>query len=332
MRSRASSLPALVLVARRGAAARGIALQRSAQVLDQRAHGSAVIGKFRERMSILEAILAIGFVGSHCKLRQVAKLSDSPIIQRFGSDDNGHPEPWPALPRIQFRSGEDIDAVRDQVRRFAEERIAPRANEIDRSNVFPRDLWPRARRAGAARLTVSPTRRRRLGLSGAHRRHGGDLARLGRRRLELRRAFESVRESARAECERLRRSGAICRSSSAASTWARSRCPSPAPDRTSCPCSSARKARRSLRARRPQDVDHQRPGGRCAGGVRQDRPEAGARGISAFIIEKGFKGFTRRRSSTSWACAARAPANWCSTAARCPRESARAENRGRAAC
>ena len=46
-----------------------------------------------------------------------------------------------AYREFNFGLGEDIDAVRDQVQRFAQERIAPRANEIDRSNEFPRDLW-----------------------------------------------------------------------------------------------------------------------------------------------------------------------------------------------
>jgi len=42
-----------------------------------------------------------------------------------------------------------------------------------------------------------------------------------------------------------------------------------------------------------QDVDHQALKRRL-GGVAKTNPEAGARGISAFIIEKGFKGFTAR--------------------------------------
>jgi isovaleryl-CoA dehydrogenase len=45
--------------------------------------------------------------------------------------------------------------------------------------------------------------------------------------------------------------------------------------------------------------------------------EAGPRGMTAFLIEKGFKGFSSRKSSTSWACAARTPASWCSTIAKC---------------
>ena len=41
-----------------------------------------------------------------------------------------------------------------QVRRFARERIAPRAEEIDRSNEFPRDLWPELGAAGLLGITV----------------------------------------------------------------------------------------------------------------------------------------------------------------------------------
>ena len=60
-----------------------------------------------------------------------------------------------AYREFSFGLGEVIDTVRDQVRRFAEERIAPRANEIDRSNIFPRDLWLEAGELGLLGLTVS---------------------------------------------------------------------------------------------------------------------------------------------------------------------------------
>ena len=63
-----------------------------------------------------------------------------------------------AYREFNFGLGEVIDTVRDQVRRFAEERIAPRANEIDRSNVFPRDLWREAGDLGLLGMTVSAGR------------------------------------------------------------------------------------------------------------------------------------------------------------------------------
>jgi isovaleryl-CoA dehydrogenase len=55
---------------------------------------------------------------------------------------------------FDFGLGEELDEVRSQVRRFARERIAPRAEEIDRSNEFPRDLWPELGNAGLLGITV----------------------------------------------------------------------------------------------------------------------------------------------------------------------------------
>jgi isovaleryl-CoA dehydrogenase len=55
---------------------------------------------------------------------------------------------------FDFGLGEVIDEVRQQARRFARERIAPRAEEIDRSNEFPRDLWPELGSAGLLGVTV----------------------------------------------------------------------------------------------------------------------------------------------------------------------------------
>src|SRR2546430_11997369 len=40
-----------------------------------------------------------------------------------------------------FGLGAELEEIRRQVRRFAAERIAPRAADIDRRNEFPRDLW-----------------------------------------------------------------------------------------------------------------------------------------------------------------------------------------------
>jgi len=55
---------------------------------------------------------------------------------------------------LDFGLDETLTEVRAQVRRFARERIAPLADAIDRSNRFPRELWPQLGALGLLGLTV----------------------------------------------------------------------------------------------------------------------------------------------------------------------------------
>ena len=57
---------------------------------------------------------------------------------------------------LDFELGEDVDALRDMVRRFAQERIAPIAAEVDRSNQFPMELWRELGGLGLLGVTADP--------------------------------------------------------------------------------------------------------------------------------------------------------------------------------
>ena len=59
------------------------------------------------------------------------------------------------LPGLNFQLGEDIDALRDAVRDFAQTEIAPRAAEIDKNDLFPADLWQKMGALGVLGITVS---------------------------------------------------------------------------------------------------------------------------------------------------------------------------------
>ncbi len=58
------------------------------------------------------------------------------------------------MPGLDFGLGETADMIRSSVESFAQAEIAPRAEEIDASNEFPRDLWPRLGDLGLLGITV----------------------------------------------------------------------------------------------------------------------------------------------------------------------------------
>ncbi|MGC1467366.1 MAG: isovaleryl-CoA dehydrogenase [Pseudolabrys sp.] len=61
------------------------------------------------------------------------------------------PNAWPGF---DFGLGPEVEMLRKTVNGFAHDRIAPRADEIDRNNTFPRDLWPEMGALGLHGITV----------------------------------------------------------------------------------------------------------------------------------------------------------------------------------
>ena len=58
------------------------------------------------------------------------------------------------FPALDFHHGETIDMLRETVRQFAADEIAPRAADIDRTNQFPADLWRKMGDLGLLGITV----------------------------------------------------------------------------------------------------------------------------------------------------------------------------------
>ena len=58
------------------------------------------------------------------------------------------------IPSLDFALGEDINMLRETVRRFAAEEIAPRAEAVDRDNLFPADLWKKFGDLGLLGMTA----------------------------------------------------------------------------------------------------------------------------------------------------------------------------------
>src|SRR5207248_3952131 len=58
------------------------------------------------------------------------------------------------LPSLNFDLGETVDQLRASVRCFTADEVAPLAAEIDKSNEFPRALWPKLGDMGLLGITV----------------------------------------------------------------------------------------------------------------------------------------------------------------------------------
>ena len=274
----------LVLVQRGLGAAAGRPADLAPEVLDQGAHGALVVlvlGRVR--------LNARGDTGhGACHGCRFVRQSYDP------APTEGKPMTALDCTDSDFGLPEEIEEIRQQVRRFAAEQIAPRAAEIDRSNEFPRDLWPALGAQGLLGITVPE----RYGGSGL-----GYLAHVVVME-EISRASGAVGLSYGAHSNlcvnQLRLNGSEAQAGAL---------PAEAGERRAR--RRARHVRARLRLGRGLHAAARRAGaaieyvlnGRkmwITNGPDADvlvvyaktDPGAGARGISAFIVERGMRGFT----------------------------------------
>ena len=219
---------------------------------------------------------------------------------------------------FNFNLGETADAIRESVRDFANERIAPLAEKIDRDDWFPRELWPDMGKLGLHGITVEEEwggaglgylehciameeisrASASIGLSyGAHsnlcvnqiRRWGNDA----QKKKYLAKLISG---------EHL---GALAMSESGAGS-----------DVVGMRLKADKKGDRYVLNGTKMWITNGPQANTLVVYAKTDA-KAGPKGITAFIIEKSTKGFSVAQSSTSSACAGRLRANLCSRIAKC---------------
>jgi isovaleryl-CoA dehydrogenase len=198
-----------------------------------------------------------------------------------------------SVPGLDFDLGSEIDMLRDTVRGFSQAKIAPLAAEIDRSNSFPRALWPQLGELGLLGITVEEE----LGGSGL-----GYLAHCVAME-EISRASAAIGLSYGAHSNlcvnQIRRNGSAEQkqrylpkliSGAHVGALAMSE-PEAGSDVVSMRTRAEKKGDRYILNGAKMWITNG-PGADTLLVYAKTDPAAGARGITAFIIEKDFKGFS----------------------------------------
>ncbi len=197
-----------------------------------------------------------------------------------------------ALPSFNFDLGETADQLRETVRTFAADEVAPIAAEIDRTDEFPRHLWPKMGELGLHGITVDEE-------------FGG----VGLGYLEHVVAMEEISRGSAAVglsygahsnlcVNQLRRNGSDAQkrrylpkliSGAHVGGLAMSE-PGAGSDVVSMRLTARKQGDRYILNGTKMWITNG-PGGDVIIVYAKTDPDAGSRGISAFIVEKGFKGF-----------------------------------------
>ncbi|UDF37148.1 UNVERIFIED_ORG: isovaleryl-CoA dehydrogenase [Shinella sp. XGS7] len=197
------------------------------------------------------------------------------------------------LPGLNFQLGEEIDALRDAVRDFAQAEIAPQAAEIDRSNNFPMPLWREMGDLGLLGITVPES----LGGSGmGYLAHCVAMEEISRASASVALSYgahsnlcvnQIVRNASPAQREKYlpklisgEHVGALAMSEPGAGS-----------DVVSMKLRAEKRGDRYVLNGNKMWITNGPDADVLVVYAKTD-PEAGSRGITAFLIEKGFKGFS----------------------------------------
>ncbi len=197
------------------------------------------------------------------------------------------------LPSLNFDLGDTCDLLRDTVRSFTGDEIAPIADEIDRSNDFPRELWPKLGALGLLGVTVEEE----YGGSGmGYIEHCVAMEEISRGSAAVGLSYgahsnlcvNQIRRNGTEEQKRRYLPGLVSGEHLGALAMSE---PGAGSDVVSMRLRAERKGDRYVLNGTKFWITNG-PGGDVIVVYAKTDPDAGARGITAFIVEKGFKGFS----------------------------------------
>jgi isovaleryl-CoA dehydrogenase len=194
---------------------------------------------------------------------------------------------------LNFDLGETANAIRETVERFTATSIAPRAAEIDRSNTFPRDLWPGLGELGLLGITVEEE----FGGAGlGYLEHSIAMEEISRGSASVGLSYgahsnlcvNQIRRNGLTEQKKRYLPGLISGKSLGALAMSE---PGAGSDVVSMKTRADRKGDRFILNGSKMWITNG-PQADVLVVYAKTEPAAGSRGITAFLIEKGFKGFT----------------------------------------